>query len=1427
MTISFVPGEVNRNENAVLQGTWKEHHIIAYCSGNNVTIYTITKKTPNSPTRTHVQVLYLERDASAIVIDKRDGFILVAVSFKIIVYKPVNEFMTIPQWTFVSEFTNKDRSPILSLSWAPSESEIAVGSLDSLSLYYLYEEDGSLHLKERWFIKQPLPVGLVEICEKSNVIVTRSKYYSRFVKVWSRISYGDNSLFDMTYLEHPEGTFLLSQKLGRWTAADSNRNIDYSLANTKIMRDLVMEKHLTDQVVIYTLTNRHELYLWASYESNGRNHFKIWCSFNLKDAFGSEDILGFFILENSMLERTLFAQISESQHCLLWEKLRDKNHQNVSMLVVIDKLGRAIFYSVDNILRTTLSHVSFEKLTEEPQRFIDDFWGETNKYDTSSLNKEVMKSEDFLVSLNPLIFFLSFSEEESTVSVVTQNRQNRTMSLSLIDFTKIGSESPNELCLKRVMIFQGHTKSIRKLIKSKTENTRDEILFSMLNFPGHNYIWEPITGGDDLTDNIVVEKKFQIGEFEGLNSYDSLQSTWDAVVINDITEPKAQGRHHLIFTIEKKGTLTAWDCDPTKRLMNAHPIVSVPILENEMPVRRRPEVFFYCWVSGKTDEERLLFLIVAYDPNIVMAWRTVINTSQSSLQVSLKPFNIKRFPISTNISAICILDSFNSLMDEDVLSLLDENGVLRRAALENKEQFLSWKIKSEIHTNVSKPLRVQESAIIKKVAILDNHETTLGVWDTRSGLLEFEETFDSKYGPVRDLDWSFVSDLWGKQNANALLSVGFDKHVLLYTQLRYDYSNYVPALAILKEVDLTHYTQHDIGDLIWLFGNFLMIGCGNQFFVDDMWTNLNKQMDERLSWTVRQLMRGYITDAGETSGSNNHSNRHNAEIFYNVADIVRALNGPLPLFHPQFLIQCIYMDQLQFVKKVLYNLFLTLWKKNYVLWDLELDVLEEMEQSGKTYTGKDHSSSVSMKEELSDSPALDSSSSSMIQTFEKYDENTLRLLLEKLQVVSLPLLTRHQQITLTSIITVIDHIEENHKSIDRYGLNYILGFKLFQLSSKHVGVTMRDVVWALQSDNKDQLVSFVERNIKHSLKWNDIQQAGMAYWLDDERLQLVLETCVRNEFRDSQDPSGLVSLLFLTLQKKQVLIGLWKTVSHPDKQKLTKFLLNNFKEARWRTAALKNAFVLLSKHRYLDSAYFFLLGNSPKECCTVIADKVKDIALAIAVAKVFKPIPTEGTPNNCKINIMEKYVIPQILRNGDRWLNCWTFWELGMQDLSFHSLVRSPVELIKSVKHIFSLSCQKEFIDQFDSPVSKTYIRQDPVLVVLHDTLKRSAPKYRDFLVLESPQVEFDAVIELCSIYSRMGCDYLVLLLLKQWKFISRNYDAETEKKPLKEISDSQMYNGSAGDKENYSSISSDVKGVEPPKYAFDIPDMSAFNYGF
>jgi hypothetical protein len=79
------------------------------------------------------------------------------------------------------------------------------------------------------------------------------------------------------------------------------------------------------------------------------------------------------------------------------------------------------------------------------------------------------------------------------------------------------------------------------------------------------------------------------------------------------------------------------------------------------------------------------------------------------------------------------------------------------------------------------------------------------------------------------------------------------------------------------------------------------------------------------------------------------------------------------------------------------------------------------------------------------------------------------------------------------------------------------------------------------------------------------------------------ETIARNQYWgvDGVHDPVACSLFYFALNKKNVLLGLWKlAVSHPEQPAMLKFLANNFEEERWKTAALKNAFALLGKQRY-------------------------------------------------------------------------------------------------------------------------------------------------------------------------------------------------------------------------------------------------------
>jgi hypothetical protein len=77
----------------------------------------------------------------------------------------------------------------------------------------------------------------------------------------------------------------------------------------------------------------------------------------------------------------------------------------------------------------------------------------------------------------------------------------------------------------------------------------------------------------------------------------------------------------------------------------------------------------------------------------------------------------------------------------------------------------------------------------------------------------------------------------------------------------------------------------------------------------------------------------------------------------------------------------------------------------------------------------------------------------------------------------------------------------------------------------------------------------------------------------------------RNEYTKSEDKNPVgCSLYYLALRKKAILTGLWRMAAGNREQAATQRLLgNNFNEPRWQTAALKNAYALMGKHRFRKS----------------------------------------------------------------------------------------------------------------------------------------------------------------------------------------------------------------------------------------------------
>jgi hypothetical protein len=207
---------------------------------------------------------------------------------------------------------------------------------------------------------------------------------------------------------------------------------------------------------------------------------------------------------------------------------------------------------------------------------------------------------------------------------------------------------------------------------------------------------------------------------------------------------------------------------------------------------------------------------------------------------------------------------------------------------------VEWLSTSSMETGVSNPALVSGSTR-KTAALVDAARSTLTIWDIRGARLEYTQEFENSH-TIRDLDWTSTPDM------QSILAVGFPHRVLLLSQMRFDYLNQGPAWAAIREISIRDRTPHPIGDSVWLGDGHLVIGAGNQLFVQD------RQFDAASSLVTSLRL----------------PQRRSGERHWDLFDVVQRLNGPLPVFHPQFLSQCILAGKIVLVHAILMALNRTL-----------------------------------------------------------------------------------------------------------------------------------------------------------------------------------------------------------------------------------------------------------------------------------------------------------------------------------------------------------------------------------------------------------------------------------------------------------------------------------------------------------------------
>ncbi|KAJ3225333.1 regulator of (H+)-ATPase in vacuolar membrane [Clydaea vesicula] len=347
-------------------------------------------------------------------------------------------------------------------------------------------------------------------------------------------------------------------------------------------------------------------------------------------------------------------------------------------------------------------------------------------------------------------------------------------------------------------------------------------------------------------------------------------------------------------------------------------------------------------------------------------------------------------------------------------------------------------------------------------------------------------------------------------------------------------------------------------------------------------------------------------------------------------------------------------------------------------------------------------------------------------TFTDVPVPLLRLLQEKdLTKISLPNISSIDQMNLLALIDTVLQIDKQKRSLDENGVRYLLAMRIYMFSvrsfptMKVAELQTRDIAWAFYSDSQDTLIDICNAANDNKLIWKSAKALGIGLWLKNS---------------DS-------------------------LVGHPEQQMMIKFLGNDFREEKWKKAALKNAFALLGKQRYEYAVAFFILGEAIQDAINVCLKQLNDYQLAIIVCRIY-----EGDESPILIDIIKEYIIPQSIKSGDRWILSMAF-----------SLLKDKSKAVLATVMPFESLVDKAVMEKLDK---KSDVFTDPSMVILYQHLQKTYKSLRIEKVFVSVDVECDFIYRSAYSYERMGCPALALKIIQKsplstLKFVENNVSTE------------------------------------------------------
>ncbi|XP_078097475.1 dmX-like protein 2 isoform X3 [Mustelus asterias] len=397
-----------------------------------------------------------------------------------------------------------------------------------------------------------------------------------------------------------------------------------------------------------------------------------------------------------------------------------------------------------------------------------------------------------------------------------------------------------------------------------------------------------------------------------------------------------------------------------------------------------------------------------------------------------------------------------------------------------------------------------------------------------------------------------------------------------------------------------------------------------------------------------------------------------------------------------------------------------------------------------------------------------------------------RVLSSHLMHSSLPGLTRLEQMFLVAladtVATTSTEVDENRdknysggETLDECGLRYLLAMRLhtclltslppvYRLQLLHQGLSTCHFAWAFHSEAEEELLNMIPAMQKGDPQWSELKAMGVGWWVRNiTTLRKTIEKVAKAAFQRNNSAMD-AALFYLAIKKKAVLWGLFR--SQYD-QKMTEFFKHNFSEDRWRKAALKNAFALLGKQRFEQSAAFFLLAGSLKDAIEVCLEKMDDIQLAMVIARLYES--DYETSSTCKSILYEKVLgckadgsefVPSQL-HPDPFLRSIAYWTLKDYSKALDTLLEQPTKGSEEHPGVLIKSCNPVVFSFYN------YLRAHPLLMRRHFATPDSSLATLGLATEKSSEDEINLIerklfFSTANAHFKVGCPVLALEVLSK-----------------------------------------------------------------